>query len=173
MKKKAAFTIVEVLLALVILAMLTTAAALAFDASVKNYQANQGIYQTVNTARAALLRITNDIRTANAVALIADEPATQVSLITRDSKNITYRFDADDGKLYCDDNTASQSYVLCQNVASMTFNRTECQVERDNGAGGMTTFTGIRDVRIIMTVTDGAGKVSQTLAAAALVRRNL
>ncbi len=160
-------------MALVILAMLTTAAALAFDASVKNYQTNQGIYQTVNTARAALLRITNDIRTANAVALIADEPATQVSLVTRDGKNITYRFNADDSTLYYDDNSTGQSYALCGHVAAMTFSRTECQVERDNGAGGMTTFTGIRDVRIVMTVTDDAGKVSKTLAAAALVRRNL
>ncbi len=68
---KSGFTLVEVLMSLVILATLMTAVAFAFDASVKNYQANRGIYETVNRGRQALMRITNDLRTASAVALIA------------------------------------------------------------------------------------------------------
>ena len=59
------FTIIEMLISVTLLAMLVTAVAFAFDASVKNYQANQGIYRTVNTARAALLRITNEVRIAD------------------------------------------------------------------------------------------------------------
>ncbi|MHC4926463.1 MAG: type II secretion system protein, partial [Planctomycetota bacterium] len=50
-----AFTIIEMMMSLVILAMLMTAVAFAFDASVENYNANQGIYKTVNTGRQALL----------------------------------------------------------------------------------------------------------------------
>jgi len=60
---------VEVLISLTILATLMTAVAFAFDAAVTNYQANQGIYETVNRGRQALLRITNDLRTASEVAL--------------------------------------------------------------------------------------------------------
>ena len=67
-KRRRGFTIVEILLSLTILAILMTAVAFAFDASVTNYQANKSIYQTVNTARQALLRITNDLRSAQAVA---------------------------------------------------------------------------------------------------------
>ncbi|MCI0498321.1 MAG: prepilin-type N-terminal cleavage/methylation domain-containing protein [Planctomycetales bacterium] len=155
-KNKTGFTVIEVMMALVILAMLTTAVAFAFDASIKNYQANQGIYQAVNTARAALLRITNDLRTAQAVTLIADEPNTQVSLLTSGGGDITYRFDV--GTLYLvkdsDNDGDFESYALCKNVVAMTFNGTD------------------KYVTMVITVTDGAGKV-QTLAAAALVRRNL
>ena len=67
-KQKNGFTIVEVMVSLVILAMLMTAVAFAFDAAVTNYQVNQGIYETVNRARQALLRMTTDLRTASAVA---------------------------------------------------------------------------------------------------------
>ena len=62
--KKTGFTLVEMLMALVILAMLMTAVAVAFDASVTNFQVNEGISKTMNTARAALLRITTELRTA-------------------------------------------------------------------------------------------------------------
>ncbi|MHC5156563.1 MAG: PulJ/GspJ family protein, partial [Planctomycetota bacterium] len=68
-KKQRGFTLIEVMLSLVILAVLMTAVAFAFDASVTNYQANKGIYETVNRGRQALLRITNDLRSAQAVAL--------------------------------------------------------------------------------------------------------
>jgi prepilin-type N-terminal cleavage/methylation domain-containing protein len=61
-KHKKAFTLVELLLSLAILGMLMAAVAFAFDASVTNYQANEGIYRTVNTGRQVLLRITNDVR---------------------------------------------------------------------------------------------------------------
>ena len=44
-KHKSAFTLVEVLLSLAILGMLMAAVAVAFDASVKNYQVNEGIYR--------------------------------------------------------------------------------------------------------------------------------
>lgn len=196
-KKKNGFTIVEVMMALVILAILTTAVAFAFDASVKNYQANQGTYQTVNTARAALLRITNDLRTAQAVALthVQEAPKSQYrvlgldpdtdyydpdtfqcSILRKDGTDITYLFNAAENPpykantLYYIDNNTGQPYVLCKNVTSTTFNRSECVVDRGGTLGNIQC---IRDVRIVMTLTDDAGKVSQTLAAAVLVRKNL
>ncbi len=62
--------VVEMLMALVILAMLMTAVAVAFDASVTNFQTNEGISKTMNMARSALLRITTELRTAQGVAII-------------------------------------------------------------------------------------------------------
>lgn len=171
---KTGFTLIEVMMSLVILAMLMTAVAFAFDASVTNYQANKGIYETVNRARQALLRITNDLRSAQAVALIGggDPDNTQVSLVTNTGTDVTYRFDGTDNRLYYDDNATGSSYVLCDHVTGATFNRTEHEIDRDNGAGGVETITAIRDVRIVLTLTDDSGEMPHTLAAATLVRKN-
>jgi prepilin-type N-terminal cleavage/methylation domain-containing protein len=168
-KQKTGFTIVEVMVSLVILAILTTAVAFTFDAAVTNYQANQGIYETVNRSRQALMRITNDLRTASAVALIGEDPDnSQVSLVTLGGKDITYRFDSATSTLYYDDNVSGNSYVLCDNVASATFDRTSHEIERGGG-----NITAVRDVRIVLTLTDDSGDTTQTVAAATLIRKNL
>ncbi len=160
------FTIIEILMALAILAILMAAVGLAFDASVTNYQANEGIYKTLNTARQALLRMTTELRTADTVATETDDSPNQnskISLITNNGENITYRFNSADNTLYYDDNNTGSSYVLCENVTSMTFNRTP----RPDDANI------IRSVRIILTVADDLGQVTQTLATGTVIRKNL
>ena len=177
-KTQAGFTIIEVMMSLVILAVLMTAVAFAFDASVTNFQQNKGIYETVNRGRQALLRITNDLRTAHELPLSSEEANTQISFGNDTDgdgtydKDVTYRFDSDTNTLYYDDNITSNSYVLCSNVAAATFERTEHQIDRDNGAGGVETIWAVRDVRIVLTVTDDTSDVSKTLAAATLIRKN-
>ncbi|MBL7214142.1 MAG: prepilin-type N-terminal cleavage/methylation domain-containing protein [Phycisphaerae bacterium] len=167
--KQNGFTIVELLVALTIMAMLMAAVGFAFDASVKNYHANQGIYKTTNTARQALLRITNDLRNAQAVQLIGtganEDPLdlSQCSIILSDGSDITYRFNSVDNTLYYDNNATGANYVLCNNVTAMTFNRST--VPDDSSA--------IRSVRIVMTLTDDLGEVNQTLATGSVVRKNL
>jgi prepilin-type N-terminal cleavage/methylation domain-containing protein len=163
-KHQKAFTLVELLLSLAIFGMLMAAVAVAFDASVKNYQDNQGIYRTVNTARQTLLRLTNDVRTAESVAVVGtdgDPDNTQLTLRTA-NQDITYRYDATDKILYL--HTAETNYVLCRNIDAMSFER--APVADSNPVA-------VRNVRIVMTVTDPDSGVSQTLAAAAVVRRNL
>lgn len=151
------FTLVEVLISMVILAVLLTAVAAAFDASMKNYKDNEAISKTMNAARAALLRITNDIRTAHGVVVNAEHTECSIDKIdkTGDGEAVTYRYwyDAKDGKLYLDD------YVLCEHVTEMKF------------VGGTTTQ--VRNVRITMTITDEGTNLSRKLAAAAVVRWNL
>ncbi len=177
-QNKSGFTMVEVLISLTILATLMTAVAFAFDAAVNNYQTNKGIYETVNTSRQALLRVTNDLRTADDLRLSTEEANTQVSFIkdtTGDGtydKDVTYRFDSVTNRLYYDDNVSVNSYVLCENVTAATFNRTDHQIDRANGIGGVDTIWAVRDVRIVLTVTDETGDISQTLAAATLIRKN-
>lgn len=185
-RKSNGFTLVEMLVALTIMAMLMAAVAFAFDASVKNYHANEGIYKTTSTARQALLRITTDLRTATGYfdaannyiraiePLAADDTAVIVTVVDPDTNDyvyITYRFDQATNTLWLDKGT--DSFALCKNVASMTFNGAECQITRLNNVGTAQTVTDTRNVRIVLTVTDDAGSVTQTLAAAAVIRRNL
>ncbi len=167
-KKRKAFTIIEALMSLVILAILMAAVAIAFDASVKNFNANQGIYKTVNTGRQALLRITNDLRTAKEVALVSDETGdanAQCSILLSTNDNVTYKYNSDDNTLYyvTNNDTSDPDYKLCENITAMTFNRTTVPDDP----------TSIRSVRIIMTITDDLGKVEQTLATASVIRKNL
>jgi len=156
-----AFTIIELLIALAITAVLMTAVAVAFQASIVNYQQNQDIFNTINTARQALFRITTQLRTAKAKSVPITEPANQCSLITADSQNITYRFNSTDNKLYLITNT--DRYVLCDNVTAMTFTK-------NLGIDGE-GVTYVKSVQISITVQ--SGKLTRTVSAAAVVRRNL
>jgi prepilin-type N-terminal cleavage/methylation domain-containing protein len=162
---KNGFTIIEVLMSLVILATLMTAVAVAFDASITNFQANEGISKTMNSARVALLRMTTELRSSQAVAVIGagGDPAdySQCSLIASDGGNIRYRYNAAGKTLYLDTN--GNSYSLCKNVTAATFKRA---IVPGNPLA-------IRNVRIVLTLTDDKGNNSQTFAAAAVVRRNL
>lgn len=185
-KNKHGFTIIEVMMSLVILAMLMTAVAFAFDASVTNYQQNKGIYETINRGRQALLRITNDLRTASEVALINNfEPAallaqdpdnSQIGLTTSDGSNIWYIYadkypeGSPDGvnDTLCLEKDGTL-YTLCDNVTSVTFDRTEDLVDLGGTIGSIWL---VRDVRIVLAVTDDDGKVSKKIAAATLVRKN-
>ncbi len=155
------FTIVEMLMALMIMGMLLAAVAVAFHASSLSYRHNEEMYRAMTTARAALLRITNDIRTADAVAVT--EPAGQCSMVTAAGSDITYLYNSGDSTLYLvtNDDTTDADYVLCSGVTSITFDR--ATVPDDAGK--------IRNVQISMTVT--AGSNSQTISTAAVLRKNL
>ncbi len=152
------FTVVELLLALAISAMLLTAVTVAFNASVVNYRENEEIFRTINSARQALFRMTSQLRTADAVD--PNAPNNECALITPANENITYRYNSADNKLYLDTN--SNSYVLCDHVTAMTF--TKNVVFED-------PYWIVKSVQISITVV--SGDMERTIAAAAVVRRNL
>jgi len=151
------FTFVEVLLVLAISGMLLAAVAVAFNASIINYKENEDIFKTINNARQALLRITSQLRTASPVD--PNAPINQCSFFTADGQNITYEYRSADNKLYLITNSNGQEYVLCENVTSMSFNKTPT----DDGDS--------KSVQISMTVQ--SGDMQRTLAAAVVIRRNL
>ncbi len=157
-KSSAGFTIAELLIALAITALLLVAVAVAFNASVVNYRDNEDIFKTINKARQALTRITNQLRTADAVD--PNEPSNQCSLITAGGDDITYRYDNSDNKLYLDFN--SNSYVLCHDVTGMTFTK-------DTATGESGTY--VKSIQVSMTVS--SGDLEKSLSAAVVVRRNL
>lgn len=158
--RKNAFTLVEVLTALAITAVLLAAVAVAFGASFDNYQENQRIYQSSITARQAMARMTAQLRTA--IAVDPDTPADRCSLITHFGNDITYKHDPQNNTLVLITNANNKSYVLCQDVADVEF-------IVDSATEGSDIY--VKSVRIKLTV--GTGSNSQTLAGAAVIRKNL
>jgi prepilin-type N-terminal cleavage/methylation domain-containing protein len=168
MGHRTGFTLVELLLALAITAILLTAVALAFNASVINYRENEDIFKAINSARQSLFRITSQLRTATAVDPAA--PPNECSMITAatmshpSGEDITYRYDSTARVLYLITNDGD--YVLCSNVNFVTFTK-DSFVEV---IAGVPTVK-VKSVQIVISVaSDG---VEKKLAAAAVVRRNL
>jgi prepilin-type N-terminal cleavage/methylation domain-containing protein len=162
------FTIIECLFGLAISAMLLTAVAVAFNASVVSYRENEDTFWTVNNARQALARVTSEIRTAGyldestvpstwyGVAHSAT-PSNRCTLYLPNHELIKYEFVSADKKLYLVKNTTR--YALCDNVTNATFTTTSAN-EVD-----------AKSVQISLTVQ--SGRSQRTLAAAAVIRRNL
>ncbi|MHC4573474.1 MAG: prepilin-type N-terminal cleavage/methylation domain-containing protein [Planctomycetota bacterium] len=169
-KSDRAFTIVEMLLALAITALLLAAVTAAFNASLTNYQQNEDIFKTINKARQALFRITTQLRTASAVE--PNAPANECSLITAGSEDITYRYNGADNKLYfvTNDDLFDSDYVLCDNVVAMTFTR-DIVTEVEDVNGEPTPVTKVKSVQTSMTVQ--SGDLQRKVSAAAVIRRNL
>ena len=154
------FTIVELLVALAIASILLAAVATAFNASIINYRENEDIFKAINSARGALLRITTQLRTADAVDNTS--PANECTLITAGGDDVTYQYNNGDNKLYLitNDDLTDPDYVLCENVTAMTFTKTPT----DDG-------TDCKSVQISITVT--RGNAQRKISAAAVIRRNL
>jgi prepilin-type N-terminal cleavage/methylation domain-containing protein len=162
------FTIIELLVALAITAMLLAAVAVAFNASMTNYTENADLFKTVNNARQALVRMTSQIRTAGYFDTVTgtwygvaynSAPSNQCILYKPDHELITYEFRSAEHRLYLIRNATHQEYVLCDNVVTATFTTTS-----DNGVDA-------KSVQISMMV--GNGSAEQTFSAAAVVRKVL
>ena len=99
-KTRQGFTIVEMLLALAILAVLLSAVAVAMYASLHNYGENTEIAELTQAARVVLNRMMSEVRTADAV----DSASQRVTIIPPqpDSGNVTeIEYELDGGVLYC------------------------------------------------------------------------
>jgi prepilin-type N-terminal cleavage/methylation domain-containing protein len=156
-KSVAGFTIAELLIALAIMSILLAAVAVAFKASIESYRENEDIFKTINNARQAMLRMTNQIRTGD--NFNPDDPSNRCSFFTADNEDITYDYRSTDNKLYLITNSNGSEYVLCGNVTSMSF------VKNPTGDGD------VKSVQISMTVA--SGDIQRTISAATVVRKNL
>jgi len=157
-KYETGFTIVELLLALAIASILLAAVATAFNASIINYRENEDIFKAINSARGALLRITTQLRTADAVD--PTSPLNECTLITADGDDVTYQYNNGDNKLYLIDNLSGSNYVLCDNVTAMSFTKTP-------------TVDGTDCKSVQISITVARGNAQRKISAAAVIRRNL
>lgn len=167
----AGFTVVECLISLAICAMLMTAVAVAFNASLVNFRENEEMFQSINSARQALTRMTTQLRTAGYndpnsgwLGVLHESESTaspdKCSLWTRDGDYITYEYrDASDPDypnslvLISDGNP----YKLCDNVTEATFT-----------TAGPTPGEHAESVLISLTVR--CGDSERKLSAAAVIR---
>lgn len=156
-RSAAGFTIAECLISLAICAILMTAVAVAFNASLINFRENEEMFQSINNARQALTRMTTQLRTADAVD--PNVSATQCSFFTPASEGITYEFRAADKKLYLITNSDGNEYTLCDNVTDASFTRT--------------LATNGEPKSVLISLTVQCGSSTRTLSAAAVIRRNL
>ena len=159
------FTVVECLIALAISAVLLTAVAVAFNASVMNYTENENTFWAVNNARQALARMTAEIRTAGYLpdpahvetflSVVQTSPANKCEFYTSAGEFRTYEYRSATHKLYLI--KGGQEYVLCDNIVVATFTKVAADTTR------------AKSVQIMLTVR--SGDMQRTLSAAATVRR--
>ncbi len=152
------FTVVECLISLAISAMLLTAVAVAFNASLVNFRENEDMFQSINNARQALSRMTSQLRTGHLVD--PNAPGTECSFFTATGEDITYEFRSADQKLYLITNSDGSEYMLCDDVTAASFARTP-------------TADGLDCKSVLISLTVECGGSTRTLAAAAVIRRNL
>jgi len=156
------FTLIELMISLVIVAMILTAVAIAFDACIANYQANKDISDAVIKANQALSRITNDLRCAWPVQ--SAEPNDRCSLQTAGGDWIMFRYDKPTGRIYLIENGGSgPSHILCDNISSARFDRTT--------AVDVSGLPYVKNVQITLTIVSGNN--AQKACAAVAIRRNL
>jgi prepilin-type N-terminal cleavage/methylation domain-containing protein len=153
-----AFTLVECLLSLAIMAMLLAAVAAAFKASVVSYGENEELFWTVNNARQAMARMTTQLRTGHSVDPTPD--ANECSFFTAADENLTYDFESADQTLYLVKNATGQRYALCDGVVAAHFTR-------------MLTSDGLDCKSVQISLTVQSGDTRRTLSSAAVIRRNL
>ena len=161
-KFESGFTLAELLVSLAITGILLAAIAVAFNASVINYRENEDIAKAVSDTHQALSRITTNLRTA--LAVDPNAPANQCTMVTSGGDDITYQYNSADNKAYLvtNDDLSDSDYVLCDNVAAMSFQKATVTVD---------SVTYVKSVQISMTVGDGSGQ--RTVSAAAVIRKNL
>ncbi|MBE0535665.1 MAG: prepilin-type N-terminal cleavage/methylation domain-containing protein [Phycisphaerae bacterium] len=165
--KCSGFTLVEIMIAMVLLAILMAAVGAAVHASMMNFRENDEMFKAISTGRQALMRITTDLRTCSAT--LSSDPAGRCTIdLDGDPDDdeavagwdIAYQLDdaTNTLNLIIDPDGAAESHVLCRNVTALTFTRVPATGKA-------------RNVRVSMTVT--VGNHAQTVSSAAVIRRNL
>jgi prepilin-type N-terminal cleavage/methylation domain-containing protein len=156
-KNSAGFTIVEMLMAMTIMAMLLTAIAVAFSASNSSYSDNEAIFRASNTMRQSLLRITTELRSAKDVTL--GDSNSECTILKADDTWVNYNYNSDEKILYL--MTGGENYVICKDVSAVSFVKTAMPDDASKP----------RNVQIKITVEING--ITKTAVAGAAIRKNL
>ena len=152
------FTLVELLMALAISALLLSGLGIAFSASMTSYTVNKETYNGLNNARLGLSRMVSELRTGYWVDPNAG--LSQCNFYTADGHDIGYDYRSEDKTLYIVTHDDNSEYVLCRDVESATFTKIPTEDSGD-----------CQSVHIDLTVSSGS--VQQTFSQSVAIRRNL
>lgn len=161
-----AFTLVEVLLATALTAVLMAAAAVAVHGSLQGYGENEDIADMTQAARSVLARMMREVRTADEV----DATATSLSILPPDdgSGATLIQYDWDNGELVYSRTvsgvTTSETILGANNAVSAP----SFAVSRQTGVADEVVYT----KTVTATITFSAGGRALAVTASADVRRN-
>ena len=156
------FTMVEMLISLVILAMLLTAVATAMHASLQSYSENDKIAATTQTARAVVSRMMSDVRTAAAISTTT----TRLTITAPNGGTIEYEF-VNGQLLYRRTEGTLVTYVLMDSTDQVRL--TSLNIARESGMNdqGQACTKSVK-----ATLMMSAGTQSFAVTASSAVRRN-
>jgi prepilin-type N-terminal cleavage/methylation domain-containing protein len=165
MRKTKGFTLIEMMMALTITALLLTALAASISGSMSNLKVNEGSYKTINNGRLALGRMCAELRTSQ-IVLDVSEDYGYCTFLNADGDEVVYfRWGLNDmlglkkDTLYLRKN--SKNYVLCEGVTDMSFNKGLDPADPEI----------VRNVQINMTVK--YGDISKKLSSATVIMRQM
>ena len=120
-RRRAGMSIVEILIAMSIAALLLVATAFAFDAALDSYKENYDLNVASVSSRNGLYQMCTTIRSAwndpNAATIDINETGTQCSLVDANGRNIIYRYDSQTNQLQVNLNGTNDWYVMVDNVS--------------------------------------------------------
>ncbi|HOF17845.1 MAG TPA: type II secretion system protein [Phycisphaerae bacterium] len=165
--KPSAFSLIELLIAIALLATLLTAVAVAVNSSVSSYTVNERLAEVTQTARSVLERMAREIRTASA----ADGTTTRLVLTApADGSGLTQaEYELVNGTLYYRRTTGSGTtehplIASTDTVRVSSFNVQRTQAQRPGGEWYTASVT--------VTLTLSAGGETFPLTSTATLRRN-
>ncbi|MBN1436623.1 MAG: prepilin-type N-terminal cleavage/methylation domain-containing protein [Sedimentisphaerales bacterium] len=118
-RRRSAFTLVELLMALAITAMLIAATSVAFDAALRSYEANQEQGLASLAARNVLQQLCREVRSAHNdpdTPIIVSTDGTECSFVDVADETIVYSYDADLRQLLVNINGGDNWYVFLDGV---------------------------------------------------------
>ena len=160
-------TLVELLIAVAILAMLLAAIAVAMHGSLLSFKENEGLAAVVQTGRAVLNQISRDVRTAEAVSCDSNS----VTIIPPDDgRGISeIQYELSDGQLLYRvvQGATSEAHVLIDSSSDVRVDAFTVQFETGENWEGVECTKSVT-VRLVVT----NGKDTVPLTASAAPRRN-
>lgn len=164
--RRRAFTLVEVLIATALLALLLTAIAVALHAAMQGYRENERVAAMTQAARSVLARMTREIRTADEV----DTTSTSITILPpEDGSGVSLiRYTWSNGVLTYHQTTGAGTTSEVLLGGDATVSAPSFSIIHQMGIADGVTYT----KTVTATITFAAGGRTFTVTASADVRRN-
>jgi len=165
--------LIEVLLALAIMALLLGATAVAFDAALRSYKVNHDLASISVSARNAIYQMTTTIRSAwndpDGDMIEVTDGGTQCSMVDAWGRSVGYRYNKIDCELQATIDGGTHWYVMVENVHPISVGEPIFIATDPEGGDFQVGTVGRVEIRFMVS-QDG---VSRTFSASAVPRNVL